>query len=93
MSDDQLYFSYREVLPDDTNQPLGSFTVTIDFRLAQAPYRIARVTSVGTVDTAGQPLAQHKIMAEFDLSEVVRGTSTPNPKYFQYINWKDLGNL
>ncbi len=93
VSDDQLYFSYRESLPDDLNQVVGSFTVTLDFRLVQPPYRLARVTSVGTVDTAGQPLAQHKIMAEFDLSEVVRGSTTPNPKYFQYINWKDLGNL
>lgn len=93
VSDDQLYFSYRETLPDDSNQVVGSFTVTVDFRLVGPPYRLARVTSVGAVETSRQPLAQHKIMAEFDLSEVVRGTTHPNPKYFQYINWKDMGNL
>ena len=92
-SDDQNFFSYRELLSDDGGNPVGSFTVTIDFQLASDPYKIARVTSVGAVESSGQPLAQHKIMAEFDLSDVERGTTTPNAKYYQYINWKDLGNL
>ncbi|MBS2037872.1 hypothetical protein JST97_23000 [bacterium] len=92
-SEDQQYFNYSEELKDDSGLAIGRFAVTVDFRLAAQPYKLARVTSVGIVPASGAPVAQHKIMVEFDLSDVVRGTSDPNPKYFQYINWKDLGNL
>lgn len=92
-SEDQKFFSYREALNDDGGTPVGSFTVTIDFQMADEPYKVARVTSVGAVESSGQPLAQHKIMAEFDLSDLVRGSTASNPKYYQFINWKDMGNL
>lgn len=92
-SEDQLYFNYTESLKDDGGAVVGNFAVTVDFRMAGPPYKVARVTSVGILLADGKTVAEHKIMAEFDLSDVLRGTTDPNPKYFQYINWKDLGNL
>lgn len=89
---DQKVFAYSEpVLDLDGVTRLGTYEVTLDASWMQAPYGLLRVESLGRVEDAAGVRAQRKVLGEFDLSEVVRGTLNPNPRSFDLVNFQDLG--
>ena len=81
-SDDLRAFSYTEIVRDGAGRPLGSYTVQIDVRYAEAPYRIYPLISVGSALNAdGSLRARHQLRAEFDL------------RNYRFLTVRDLGEL
>lgn len=89
-AEDQLVFAYAEDFVDVDGQVVGSYVVECDMTWIEPPFSLVRITSTGHIE---DPPASRTITAELDVSEVVRGTVTPNPSYFRWINWEDGGSL
>ena len=94
-ADEQKQFEYSEDIVDFNGRVAGTYTVKIDSRLTaeSGPYRVLKVESLGRLGPRSRPLAQRLIYAELDLSPVIRGTNTPNPKFFHWIDFQDRGGL
>lgn len=92
-SDDQESFTYSESLRDPAGGVVGSYTVTVDQGYLASPYAMLLVTSIGVVGNTTEPGATRTITAELDLSPYVRGTTDPNPNYFNWTNWMDSGSF
>lgn len=86
---DQKTFSYTEVLVPDRE----SYTVTLDLSLRDEPFFIVRVTSTGVSGAVEQPRARRVLTAELDFAPNLRSDSSlPNPDYFQFVHFQDLGS-
>ncbi|MFN8608218.1 MAG: hypothetical protein U0931_11850 [Vulcanimicrobiota bacterium] len=87
---DQKAFSYTEILLPGEE----SYTVTVDLSLREAPFKVLRITSIGTSGPMTGPRARRKLTAEFDISPTLRSDPTSaNPDFYQMVNWQDLGSL
>ena len=81
-------FSYSEDLRNAEGERYGSYLVTIDFSLARPPYRILRVTSVGTVGNPESPTAEYKIYGELDIAARQRDEPVlDNPRFRKWTNF------
>ncbi len=87
----QELFTYSESLNDLAGTSVGGYRVTVDRHLQKLPYAVIRVRSEGWSGLANEPKAQHRIYAELDVSQLERGTNTPNPNLYRWINWLDGG--
>ena len=76
-------FSYTESVDG-----VGGYQVTCDLSLAAPPWQLLQVTSVGWVGRPDSPQAQWALRGEVDLSPVVRGTTSDNPRayYFRLLD-------
>ena len=91
---EQKVFSFVEELEDVDGAPMGSYLVNVDSTWIDEPWYVLRVESIGT-SIGGTSIGgtRRRLLAEFDMSEFIRGTTNPNPDYFERINFQDLGNL
>lgn len=89
-AEDQLVFAYAEDFVDVDGEVVGSYVVECDMTWREPPFSLVRITCTGFVD---DPQAARTITAELDVSETVRGTATPNPDLFRWMNWEDGGSL
>ncbi|MEW6278650.1 MAG: hypothetical protein AB1758_08525 [Candidatus Eremiobacterota bacterium] len=93
-ADDQTVFSWSEDLTDASGAVMGSYTVMVDQTWTVAPYRVARITSVGRAGQRDAPMAQRVLRADLDLAQDVRGSpGTPNPDLFRLLDLRDSGSL
>lgn len=77
---DQLVFTYEEpVMSLDGSTQVGNYRVTIDKRWAEPPFRLVRITSVGTVGDESTPVARRELTAELHLPT------------FRYVHWSEWG--
>jgi hypothetical protein len=95
MGEDQLSLTYEEdVLDLDGVTRLGSVVITLDRTYASTPYYLLRVTSKGLSRLPAEPSARSTLVADFDISEWVRGTTNaPNPNRYSIINLTDLSGF
>ncbi len=95
LAEDQLYFSYTEVLYDlDGVTPLGDCTVTIDRRWQTPPTSILEITSEARLKRGTEILAIRALRAELDVATTSRTAfNTDNPTLWRYLNWTDMGSL
>lgn len=80
-------FSYTEEVQDLGGTVVGSYTVDIDLSLVTPPFKILRVTSVGTAGAMGSPSARCKMYGEIGLDSGRDGTA-----YYEYLQVVDLGS-
>lgn len=93
----QNTFTYSEDVmdPEDASRMVGIFSVTVDLSRKEEPYRMVRVQSIGQVVERrapdAPPRAAYRIYAEIDVASFERGgaPNVPNPRLFQYIEWKE----
>ena len=92
-ADDQDHYSYSETLRDLDGAIMGTYRVDIDLRYMAQPYAVIPVTSTGISGKPGEaPLAQRVIRAHFDVSPTLRdGTTTANPRYYDWLSYRDMG--
>lgn len=92
---EQVLLSYSEVVYDlDEVTELGSYRVTIDQRWQNENYQVLRITSVGYAGPASQIKANRRLVVYLDTAAELRGApGTPNPNYFEFINFEDRGSL
>jgi Tfp pilus assembly protein PilX len=94
MGPGQTVFSYKESMPIPTVPPtLANYQVLVDTSHAIPPYLVLVVTSIGSLGPDNRPTAQYSLKAEVDISEFIRGSSTPNPKYCKYTHIEDESSL
>lgn len=80
-------FSYLEQVTDPVNgQALGSFRITVDGSWRWPPYRVYRVTSEGIVDST----CYYSIQALLDFEPASRTGPGPNPRFGQWIEWREV---
>jgi hypothetical protein len=93
----QSTFTYSEDImdPDDAARMIGIFTVSVDLSRKEEPYRIVRIQAIGQVVDRrapdSPPRSTYRIYAEVDVASFERGgaPNVPNPRLFQYIDWKE----
>lgn len=92
--DDQKVFAYTEYFYDnDGKMLLGCYSITVDSTMAEPPYQIIRITSIGFAGPPGEPSAKKKIEVELDIAPKLRNSpTTNNPNYFKFINWTESGS-
>lgn len=85
-------YSYSEFIYDlDEVSLIGRYEVTLDGQYLVPPYRILRVKVVGEL---ADEVARRVILAEFDMSPTLRhDAATENPRYFDMVNFQDMGSL
>ena len=94
MGPGQTSFSYKESLPLPTvPATLANYQVLIDTSHAIPPYLVIVVTSIGSMGPDNRPTAQYSLKAEIDISEVIRGSATPNPKYCKFTHIEDESSI
>ena len=94
----QNTFTYSEDVmdPEDASRMVGIFSVTVDLSHKEEPYRIVCIQSIGQVVERRAPdapqRAAYRIYAEIDVASFERGgaPNAPNPRLYQYINWREL---
>jgi hypothetical protein len=93
--DKQLQFAYSEVLLDvDTPAEVGSYSVVIDSRWQDPPVQILKVEVTGFAGDPDRPsVSRRRISAEWDMAEIERNGSAPNPNVGRFINFQDHGGL
>jgi hypothetical protein len=72
---------------------LANYQVLIDTSHAIPPYLVVVVTSIGSLGPDNRPTAQYSLKAEIDISEVIRGSATPNPKYCKFTHIQDESSI
>lgn len=87
----QSTFTYTEDLADpETNQVLGTYTVTVDVFRRSAPYCVIKVLSVGSAGPRQDPIARYRIYAELDVAPNDRASgSGVNARLFRFVNWQE----
>ncbi|MFN8608641.1 MAG: hypothetical protein U0931_13985 [Vulcanimicrobiota bacterium] len=91
---EQRQFTYSEDVAAAHGALPGSYTVTIDWRYAQAgeAYQVILVSSTGRLGPRHQVLAQRTLYAELDGAPTRSGPAL-NPKLFHWIEFRDEGSL
>lgn len=89
LGDDQQFMSLEENVTDLDGSPLGSVIVVLERAYVEPPYYLLRVRSTGLALDAQNPAARCTLVAEFDLSPTVRGTTIPNPNLYDMVNLID----
>ena len=77
---EQTVFEYTEQIA-----PEGGFQVSSDTSLRRNPWQLVLVRSRGYLGTSNSPTLVVALEGEFDVSAVQRGTTSPNPKAFQFL--------
>lgn len=93
----QYTFTYSEDVfdPEDASRLIGLFTVTVDNRQKEEPFRLIRIQSIGQVVDRRAPdapvRATYRILAEIDVASFERGGSLgqANSRLYQYLDWKE----
>lgn len=97
----QNYFAYTERMHNSAGEEIGTYSVEVDLRYENHPYRVLVVTSTGRVGT-GAISARRTIRAEFDIApDLVAGvrdddqdpSTYTNPNYWRFYNYQDLGGF
>lgn len=88
-SNQQVVYTYNEVVTDFSGTTLGSYLVTIDQTYQGDPHWILRVTSRGKVGPLpNQPAGESVIHADFDIHPITPGTAHPRDANFvRIVNW------
>jgi hypothetical protein len=76
---EQTIFEYREQIA-----PEGGFQVRSDVSLRRDPWQLVLVRSRGYFGSVESPTLIVALEGEFDVSPVVRGSTTLNPQAFQF---------
>lgn len=86
LAEDQL-FSYTEPVRGFDGEIRGYYTITIDGRYLD-PYQILQIRSVGRLGPdRGRSVAEAQLSGDFDLAPEIRGTTNPNPFFYQFRTW------
>ena len=93
----QYTFTYSEDVMDldDPTRMVELFIVAVDLSRKTEPYRLVRVQSIGQVTDRRAPdspiRSTYRIYAEVDVASFERGgaPNVPNPRLYQYIDWKE----
>jgi hypothetical protein len=87
-AEDQVLYSYSETVANLSGQSVGTYVIVIDQRWRRPPWQIVRVTSIGTVGTADNPLARASATIEIDVAPFLRSgpPDQPNPDYYRIIS-------
>ena len=81
-------FEFAEDVIDFDGTVLGDYRVSIDRKWANLPYQVLLVSSLGhRKETSASVL----LVAELDISPILRDSIGPNPDFFQWITWSENG--
>ena len=81
-------FNYSEEVTDLDGNPVGSYTVTVDFSLNRSPYYICQVQSVGWLGDRAAPRSTYRVYGELDMSRQLRSNSSQsNPDFRHWMHY------
>ena len=80
---EQTIFEYTEQISQSADLT-GGFQIQSDVSLRKRPWNLVLVTSTGFLGSPDRPRVRVSLQGEFDVASLKRGTTTPNPRAFQF---------